>query len=152
MKPDKFHEDPLPRFEKPKDYCKTCIYRYNELLGNPWPCNICMNFNEYIPEDELDDPGEFGSLENPVVCAKVIDLLDDLICRIDNLERLLPDFSVENYSENFVGYLKSIKHAITECYIFPATTEVDLGGPCYDGEGNRVRCDICSKDTCPYRR
>lgn len=136
---------------KPKDYCKSCLYRYNELLGNPWPCNMCMGFNEYIP-DECDNPGEFGSLDDPRVWTKVLDLIDDLICRIDNLERLLPDFGVEDNSSRFSIYLASIKHSIIECYVLPNNNDIDLGGPCFDGEGNQVDCDICSKDSCPYRR
>lgn len=149
MKPDIFYKDGS---SKPKDYCKECLYRYNELLGNPWPCNMCMNFNEFIPEDDYDNPGEFGNLNDPKVCSKVLELIDDLICRIDNLERLLPDFSVDNYSSSFLKYLTAVKNSIIECYILPNSDNVDLGGPCFDGEGNQVDCAICSKDTCPYRR
>ena len=126
--------------------CNECVFKFNELLGNPSPCNCCMRMSEYIPiDDELYR--EAFWLEDPIVCNKIMDIIDDVVQKVDDLDTLLPDKGVNAKGEGFVTYLKILKELIAENYI----DQGDLYGPCI-GEDECRSCtkQQCDPNACPF--
>lgn len=100
---------------KDQDKCNSCVYKYNELLGNPFPCNICQGFNEYIPADE-DTPTEAFWLDDPITVKHIIDTIDDVCWKLEALDDILMNHHIAEHTYDTTGYLNAIKRTIAEVY------------------------------------
>ena len=119
--------------------CNECVFKFNELLGNPSPCNCCIRNSEFVPIDDAFYREGFW-FDDPLVCNKIMDIIDEVIYKVDALDTLLPDKGIDVKGESFVTYLKTLKDLIAENYI-------DIGkayGPCTDIDD----CRSCTKQHC----
>ena len=111
--------------------CNTCVFKYNELLNNPFPCNCCMKFSEWIPIDE-ETYNEAWFLDDPKVVMNIIDTIDEITNKIEALDTVLPGFSILEKTRDCIDNLKSIKKTIVKIYADDGVDILYTHRPWYD--------------------
>lgn len=135
-----------------QDPCKTCVFKYNELLGAQQPCGCCLNGSEYISEDETII--ECGWMDDPKIVDEVMTIIDEIHLRLDALDMLMPGCRVKEMTRDAYNFLTVQKKTIVDTYI--KGDPVIYGTPCYERLGETETClnppydDYCQEHTCPF--
>lgn len=135
-----------------QDKCKSCVFKYNELLGKTIPCGCCLEGSEYISTDE-ETIIESGWMNDPEMVNEVIDIIDDIHLRLDALDVLIPGSQIKHMTDDTYNYLTAIKRSLIDAYIQDGRV---YGTPCYEQLGETETClnppydSYCQEHTCPF--
>lgn len=127
--------------------CENCVFRFNELLKNPKPCNVCYDGSEYIPDDDETPKDVINWIDDPEACGAIIDIIDEITKDVECLINILPNKGIEENCSDGVGYLKCLKNSIVEYMIKGFEMS---GSPCYADDcmpnpGGQVECMNCDR-------
>lgn len=116
--------------------CKDCVFRFNEMLHNPKPCNVCYDGSEYVLDDE-ETIKDSGWINDPETCGIIMNLIDEITYKVDCLNEILPNRGIDNVCLSSMCFLKALKDSIAEVMIKGFE---QYGSPCYDGVDP---CEMC---------
>lgn len=135
--------------------CTSCVFKFNEMLGSLFPCNMCQKMSEYVPIDE-ESFIEGYWLDDPAVVDQVLTEIDYIVEKIDILNTILPKMGVEERCFNAVSFLKNTKRTIIETIL--KDDKNDQNYPyrypyraCYPQDDcKKCGMEVDDPDSCPF--